>query len=352
MHNREVDGMNRLALAAGTLWRRVEAARIRQLIRRQRPDVVHFHNTFPLISPAAYYAAQAEGVPVVQTLHNYRLLCPAATFYRHGQVCEDCLGWSLPWPAVRHGCYRRSRAQSAVVAGMLSLHRAMGTWRTRVDRWIALTQFARAKFVAGGLPAERITVKPNFAADPGPPEPSRKNPRRGLFVGRLSEEKGLTTLMSACRGLDLEMAIIGDGPQRLALEAMAPPNVRFLGGRSGSEVKEAMAEAGFLVVPSTWFEGFPMVVVEAFAAGLPVLAARLGSLAEIVTDGETGRHFEPGDPRSLAESLSWVLDHPEALGGMAEAARHQYLRNFSPEENCRSLLSIYGHAIGGHCGFE
>lgn len=348
VHNDKIDRMNRLSLAAGTLWSRTEAARIRKVIRQTRPDVVHFHNTFPLISPSAYHASRLEGVPVVQTLHNYRLLCIAATLYRDQQVCQDCLGRSLPWPGVRHACYRGSRAQSAVAAGMLALHRSLGTWRKRVDKWIALTEFARQKFIEAGFPADRLAVKPNFAADPGPPDFSRKRPREGLFVGRLTEEKGLSTLVQACRGLDLQMKVIGDGPMASKLGRDSPPNVHWLGAGSARQVSEAMCSSAFLVVPSTWLEPFGLVIAEAFACGLPVIASRIGGMPELVEQGVTGRLFEPGNPNDLRANLKWMIENPGEQRKLGMAARRSYELHYSPWLNYPKLIGIYEQAIEAH----
>lgn len=345
VHNDDIAHMNRLALAAGTVWRRSEARRMRALFRQIRPNLVHFHNTFPLISPAAYYAAHNEGVPVVQTLHNYRLLCVDATLFRNGHTCEDCLNKVVSWPGMLHGCYRSSRAASTVVTGMLAVHRALGTWQNKVDRWIALSNFARDKFVQGGLPAHKFAVKPNFVPDPGCPDHRAERRRDGLFVGRLTDEKGLSVLLSACRGLDLCIDVLGDGRLAKSLQHSAPENVRFHGYQHRDAIFVAMRTSGFLVVPSIWYEGFPMVLVEAFANGLPVIASRLGALAEIVEDGVTGLHFEPGSPEDLAAKLQWADSHPEELRRMGQNARRTYEDRYSPTPNYQQLIQIYDEAI-------
>lgn len=226
VHNDAVANINPMTLAGVTVWNRAIYRDLRQLLRQEKPQVVHFHNSFPLISPAAYYAARSEGVPVVQTLHNYRLLCPNAVFFRDGQVCEDCLGKFVPWPGVVHACYKESRATTGMVAAMLTVHRVLQTWTETVDLYIALTQFARQKFIQGGLPAEKIVVKPNFVhPDPGPGE------GRGgyaLFVGRLSPEKGIGILLTAWEKLrgKVDLKIVGDGP-------LAPQVVKDVGRLPG-----------------------------------------------------------------------------------------------------------------------
>jgi glycosyltransferase involved in cell wall biosynthesis len=349
VENERLVAMSGPRQAAATIWNRGAARDLREAIRAGRPDVAHFHNTFPLLSPAAHHAAAAEGVPVVQTLHNYRLLCPNALFFREGRVCEDCLGKAVPWPGVVHACYRGSRAASAVVAGMLTTHRAIGTWRRKVDRYIALTGAAREKYIAGGLPAERIRVKPNFVPDPG----DRVGKREGfaLFVGRLSPEKGIATLLDAWAELPgVPLRIVGGGPLREALDARvaAGPlrdSVELLGFRSQAEVQDLMKRADFLVFPSEWYEGAPRVVLEAFACGLPILGARLGALGELLDDRRMGIFFEPGDAKGLAAGAREMLADPARLDRMGREARSVYEARYTPERNYELLMEIYREVV-------
>src|SRR5215212_7679796 len=212
VHNERIERMSPLSLAGATVWHRSSYRDLRALVRREQPDLVHFHNTFPLISPAGYYAAKAEGRPVVQSLHNYRLLCPNALFFRDGHACEDCRGKLVPWPGVLHACYRRSRPASGAVAAMLTTHRALRTWTEQVDVYIATTEFAREKFVQGGLPAEQLLVKPNFLHPA--PSPGQVRGDFALFVGRLSPEKGVGTLLETWKRsrVRVPLKIVGDGP--------------------------------------------------------------------------------------------------------------------------------------------
>ena len=342
-HNDEVRQYGAIALARATLWNQAVFNELRMLIREQRPEVVHFHNTFPLISPAAYYAANAEGVAVVQTLHNYRLLCPNALFLRDGGVCEDCLGRSFPLPAVIHSCYRDDRAASAVVAAMLAFHRRKGTWNSAVDLYLALTEFARSKFIEGGLPAERIIVKPNFVAhDPG------AGTRRGnyaLFVGRLSPEKGIGTLLDAWRllGTPIPLKIVGTGPLE-SLRAESPAGVEWMGTQDRENVFALMREATLLIVPSESYETFGLTIIEAFATGLPVIASRLGAAAEIVRDHETGVLFEPGNPQNLAYWVQWCLENPEITTALGNRGRQEYERKYSADRNYAMLIDAYRRA--------
>ncbi len=348
-HNDRLTGMSAPAGAVRTVWSVESKRRIEALIREFRPDVVHFHNTFLLVSPAAYYAAGGLGVPVVQTLHNYRLVCPVATLYRDGRVCEDCVGRFFAWPGVRHGCYRGSRAQTLVAAAMVASHRLAGTWTRRVDAYVALTAFARQKFVEGGLPEDRIAVKPNFVH----PDPGVRSGmgEYALFVGRLGAEKGVLSLARAWRGLDGPvLRIVGDGPVRdeVAALAEAAGRVELLGRRPREEIFDLMKGARFLVFPSEWYEGFPMTIAEAFACGVPVLASGLGSLEEIVTDGVTGRLFPPGKEDRLREVVAWAVAHPDNLARMGRNARREYEERYSGDVHYRRMMEIYEMARSRH----
>lgn len=341
--NDDVDGLSPLSLARQTLWSGRTARELAQVIGRFRPDVVHAHNTFPLISPSLYWAAARAGVPVVQTLHNFRLMCLNALFLREGRVCEDCMG-HLPWRGVARACYRDSRAASGVLAGMLMLHRGLGTYRHKVARYIALNEFCRGKFIEGGLPAERVVVKPNFVdwkeEGSGFKGQGSKGEPGLLFVGRLSVEKGVAVLgaaMGLLPGVCLRVA--GDGPQAGLLDGVA--GVTRLGSLPSAAVQAEMAQALALVVPSVWYENFPRTIVEAFACGLPVIASRIGALADIVRDGQTGLLFEPGDARDLAGKMAWARENPQRMAAMGAAGRAQYEAEFSPEVNYRRLMEIY-----------
>lgn len=341
-HNDDASRMPRASLALETLWSRPAARELERTLRAFAPHVVHVHNTFPLVSPSIYWAAAAARVPVVQTLHNFRLLCPQAMFLRDGKVCEDCLG-RLPWRGAMHGCYRDSRAQSTVLASMLTLHRALGTWRHKVTRYIALNEFCRNKFIEGGLPHERIVVKPNFVDLPAP----ALHDRNGfLFVGRLSVEKGVAVLAAAIAAQpEACVRVAGTGPDAYVLRA-AHPKVEALGALAPEAVHDEMTRALALVLPSIWYENFPRTLVEAYACGLPVIASRLGALPELVDDGVTGLLVRPADAQDLARAMRWAMENPAEMARMGRNARARYEARFTGEHNHRQLTAIYEAAIG------
>jgi len=342
-HNDDVAGKSSFDLLAKTIYNREAYGRVRSLIKKSRPDVMHVHNTFPLLSPAVYYAAAGESVPVVQTLHNYRLLCPAAVLFRDNAPCERCLDTLLPWPAIRFGCYRGSRPASAAAASMLAVHRLLKTFGRKITTYIALSDFARSKFARAGIPMDKIQVKPNFIQ----PDPGRGDGSGGfcLFVGRLAPEKGLRTMLDAWTRfsppLPLEIAGDGDLAREVAAAAERCPRIRWLGRLQTPQLYERMKKAAALIVPSTWYESFPVVLVEAFSMGLPVIASKLGAMATIVEHGRTGLHFVPGDAAGLASQVNWFHNHPQEAREMREQARVEFVRRYTGERNYSLLMEIY-----------
>jgi glycosyltransferase involved in cell wall biosynthesis len=345
-HNGDISELGALSLAIATVWNRDAYREVRGLVQRHKVSVVHFHNTLPLISPAGYYAAQTSGAAVVQTLHNYRLLCAGATLYRDNSVCEDCVGGAVPWRGVLRRCYRNSVLASGGVAAMLGVHRLSGTWTNKVTRYIALTEFARKKFVEGGIPEHMISVKPNFVAKPSAGGRADDRARSGfLYVGRLAQVKGVASLVEAARRADVGLRIVGDGP--LAVGGL-PDKVVALGQQDKERIFQEMRSSAALVLPSLWYEGFPMVVAEAFAQGLPVIASDIGGLPEIIEPGVTGLLFPPGDAEALAGRLSWAATHLDAMREMGRNAYRAYVAKYSPEQNIQALISIYEQALSTH----
>ena len=329
-----------LGLAMSAIWSRAAARRVTAAIVAGRPDVVHVHNTFPAASPSVFSAAVAQGVPVVQTLHNYRLICPAATAFRDGRACTDCVGRALPWPAVAHACVRGSRQQSLVAVATSTLHRARGTFARDIARYISLTSFQREMMIEGGLPDDRICVIPNFLEpDPGIGGASREGV---LFVGRLAREKGIEVLLDAAAILPGVVRVVGTGPlASLAQRAGARGDIAYLGSRSRSSVGEEMRRALALVLPSIWFEGFALVVLEAFASGTPVIASRIGSLAEVIEDGVTGLLVEPHSASDLCDRIRWACDHPDEMRRMGLSARRRYEDRFRGRTHLSALMDTY-----------
>lgn len=331
--------------AAGVAWNRQAYRDVRAAVRATGCDIVHVHNFFPLLSPSVFAACRDERVPVVHTLHNYRLLCAAATLFRDGRPCEACVRGS-PYRAVLHGCYRGSRLASLPTARMIDQHRRRETWSRDVDRFIAPTAFLRDLYGSAGLPADRISLKPNFVTDLDRPPANSPDPQRegALYVGRLSAEKGIATLIEAWSGLAVPLTVLGDGPMAARIRAAHHPGIRWQGWASAQEVVACMLRARFLVMPSLWFEGLPLVLLEAFRCGLPVIASRLGAMAEVVEDGRTGLLAEPGSATDLRSRVLHAEAHPQAMAEMGRQAREAYCRRYTPESNYRRLVEIYAAA--------
>jgi glycosyltransferase involved in cell wall biosynthesis len=342
-HNDAIEGMHPLTIAGKTIWNRKAGQEMEDAVKREQIDVVHFYNTFPLMSPSVYYAARKQGAAVVQTLHNYRLLCPNALFFREGQACEDCLGKAVPWPSVKHKCYRDSTAASAVTAAMLTAHRAMGTWQNAVDAYIALTNFGQDKFIRGGLPADRLFVKPNFLSSD--PKPRQGGGGYAVFVGRLSQEKGIDLLLDAwCSSKNrMPLKIVGDGPQAARVQAVAAGNnqVQWLGRRDFDQVCDIIGDAACLIAPSLCYEGAPRTIVEAFALGTPVIAPQFGSMMHMIDHEKNGMSFEVGNHEDLVRQVLWMMQHREHWQDMRVAARSEYEANYTADRNYKMLMEIY-----------
>lgn len=346
-HNQRVNEIGLFRTGIRTVWSAPARKALRERIRTFRPDIVHFHNTFQLISPAAYAVCQSAGVPVVQTLHNYRLLCPAATFFREGRVCEECMNRPFPWPAIRHRCYRSSRIASGGTAAMLYFHRLIKTWEKQVDRFICLTPFAAQKFIEGGLPSAKLSVVPNFIMnDPG--VGNRRSPYV-LFVGRLTKEKGVETLLQALASFPdgCTLKIVGDGPLSDLVSNIVEErgNVQWLGKRSPQMVLDLMRQAACLVFPSLWYEGMPRTLIEAFATGTPVVSTDLGAMPSMIEPGIHGWLVPPGNSDRLAERVRWMMIHQIEAAKMGENCRQEYLKKYQARGHCDAILQVYAEAI-------
>lgn len=326
--------------------------KIREVIKRYSPDIVHVHNFFPLITPSVYDACIENNVPVVQTLHNYRIICPNALLLRDGYICEECIN-KIPYKAVLNRCYRNSIPGTASVAFMVEFHKRKKTWQNKVNRFIALSEFSKSKFIQAGLPETKITVKPNFTSKnlTVNPETESQEPF-ALFAGRLSEEKGVDTLMDAWQNLPYSLNIAGDGPLMKPVIKRGKKNIHFHGMLGKDKLIDEMKAASFLVIPSKWYETFGMVIIEAFSCGTPVLASKIGNMTEIVEDGVNGLHFEPGNSEDLADKAKWLFEHPEECRKMGENALKTYEDKYTPEKNYEMLMNIYNEVIEEHRGLN
>ena len=329
-------------------WSKRSYREFRRTLQQTKPDIVHLHNIFYLLTPSVYQAAHDEGVPVIQTQHNFRPLCANALFFRNNEVCEKCLTASSFWPAVRYRCFKDSFFMSVVMAKMLAVHKRKETWVTQVDHYIALSEFSRQKYITAGIPADKISVKPNFVSRSLPPQ--KNNSSYALYAGRLSEEKGITFLLQAWNAIkDVELKVVGSGPLAGELKAFSLDRnmnqVSFAGYLSEAKLNDTIQGAQFVVVPSLCYENFPRIIVEAYSFGIPVLASRLGSVAELVKDGQTGLTFNPADKGDLAQKVKWLKDHPQERQAMGQKARQIYEEKFTAKKNYEVLMAIYRKTI-------
>jgi glycosyltransferase involved in cell wall biosynthesis len=344
-------GIVRGALSAA--WNPFMKRRLRRIIEKEQPDIMHVHNTFPLLSPAVFYAAKGFFTATILTVHNYRIFCAAGIPVRNEIVCTECLDQCSVIPALRYGCYRNSRLATLPMIAMIALHRKLDTWGRHVDAFIALTDFQREKLIEAGLPKDRVYVKPHFYPDPPAPVAWQERQDRVVYVGRLGAYKGVHLLVEAWQqwGSDApKLEIIGEGPERKQLEQMAATGpwpdqrISFVGQLSFLEAQARLAKARLLVLPSLCFEGFPMVIREAFALGVPVVASRIGALEEIVDHGKNGVLFTPGSSEDLLASVKKIWKGRE-LESMARAARETFEEKYTAEKNYRQLVDIYEKAI-------
>ncbi len=346
MDNHVITSANQWRVGLRASWNRQSYREVQEMIRTIRPDVVDLHNFFPLASPSVHWAAHGMGVPVVQTLHNYRLICADATLYRDGEICEECVRWSLPLPSILHGCYHDDRVHSAAVALMIATHRFARTWQHKVSLFVTVSNFAKRKFVESGFPESRIVVKPNFVFSPGSPGEGGDD---FLYVGRLTPEKGIKTLLEAmgrtCKQIRLN--IVGDGPLEVEVRAAAArdPRIQYLGALPLQAVLKLMGSSKCLVFPSEWYETFGRVIIEAFSQGTPVIAANLGAMAELVDNGRTGFHFRAGDAMDLARTIELVDESVPQLASMRSEVRREFELKYTAARIYEQMVSIYERAI-------
>jgi glycosyltransferase involved in cell wall biosynthesis len=351
-HNNEINSyspVQKTLLFFEPTWSNTTYRQIKDILLSLEIDVVHIQNFFALVSPAVFYACNELNIKAICMLHNYRLLCPGSTFFRDGHICEDCLGGTL-WSGIKHKCYHESAIQSAAIALMLKTHRFTKTWTDKIDAYITLSEFARQKFIEGGLPKSKLFVRPNFLVeDPGIGENNREY---ALYVGRLSPEKGIMTMIEAWKNHPgIPLKIIGDGPQRPQIEEIIRQNqlnhIELSGFLPLNDVYQALRKALFLVMPSIWLETFGRVIIEAYATGTPVIASRIGAMKEIIIEKKTGLLFEPGNALDLSDQIQYAIDHPLELRTWGEQARSQYVQKYTADSAYEKLISIYEEVLEG-----
>lgn len=336
-----------------TPWNPFSMRSLRSFLEKEQPEIMHVHNTFPLLSPSIFHATRGLKTATVLALHNYRTFCAAGIPMRGSHACTECLERGTVFPALKHGCYRQSRLATFPLATMIALHRKLGTWSKHVDAFIALTEFQQNKMTEAGLRCESVYVKPNFYFNPPDPLPWEKREPKAVYIGRLGVEKGVKILIDAWTMWASEaphLEIIGDGPEKSVLQEYIKGNgleekVSFLGYLNSSEVQKQLATARLLVLPSLSFEGFPMAIPEAFALGVPVAASNIGAIPSIIKDNENGILFKPGDSSTLYRAVKEIWDRSSWLSSLGQAARQEYDRKYTAEANYEILMEIYQKAM-------
>jgi len=327
-------------------WSRYSYLKIKELIANEKPDVVHIHNSFLLITPAVYFACKESGIPVIQTLHNYRFICPNGEFYLKGKICEYCLKSKNFNKSLFYGCWRRSRLLTAIAVRILRFHEK--TFKNFIDCYIALSDFSRNKFIQAGYPPDKIIVKPNFVSFISEETKSAKAVKYALFVGRLSQEKGIRFLTECWKEIKhIPLKVIGTGELLDELKNLAKRkklNIDFLGEKESKEVVQYIKNSSFVIFPSEWYETFGRVIIESFACGIPVIASRIGAMQELVSDHKTGLLFMPSDKNDLIKKVNYLWGNTEVLKQMGENAKAEYMLKYTEEINYEQLMSIYAKA--------
>lgn len=327
--NDKIKSMNKLDLLKTTIWSKYSTQDIKKITDNFSPDICHIHNTFPLISPSIYWELDKKNIPIVQTLHNFRIACPQAMFLREGKICESCLG-KIPLQGIVHGCYRDSITQTAVLSSMLVTHRILGTWKNKVTSYIALNEFSKEKFISAGIPSEKIKIKPNFVIKTNQEQHDRED--YFLYVGRLSKEKGISTLLEVFKNLpSKKLLVAGDGPEKSIL--MGHDNINCIGHVGKEQVINLLLKAKAIIIPSICYENFPKIVVEAMAYGTPIIASNIGSLAAIIEDNFNGFLFEPNNAESLIKKMDFINENKNARTKISRNALDTYKELYSEQKN-------------------
>jgi glycosyltransferase involved in cell wall biosynthesis len=335
---------DKICVMFSTIFSFSQYKKIKRVLKDNSPDVVHVHNYFPLISPAVFYACKKMNVPVVHTLHNYRAVCPTALLMHDEKICEKSIKHSAWW-AVKNKVYRDSLIGSFILTCMVEFHKKIGTWQNKVSCFIALTQFAKDKYIEAGWPKHKISIKPNFIEDPFKGELTiNKQGGYAIYVGRLSDEKGIDLILKAWENVDFPLKVIGAGPLQEIVESSKCSKIEYLGLQQKEDVLNLVKKADFMVMASTWYEGFPMVLVEAMACGTCALVPKLGSMAEVVEDNVTGVHFN-GNCDDFTQKALTLINNPALVQKMSTNARDTYLSKYTSAQNFKMLNDIYTQSI-------
>ncbi|MBF0252409.1 MAG: glycosyltransferase family 4 protein [Candidatus Omnitrophica bacterium] len=344
-NNKDITKMFSIKNFFNAIWSKQTYREIADLIEKEKPEIVHFDNIFPLVSPSAYYAVKKKGIPVIQTLHNYRLLCANAMLYVKNDICEKCAGKALQFPGVLNKCYKNSYLASAVVVLMNFAHRLLGTRIKKVDHYFVPSEFAKNKLVHYGMPENKISVKANVLSnDPGVGAGIGENV---IYVGRLSQEKGIHSLIKAWSGIkDISLTIVGDGPMRSEVEEYLfvndLKNVKIKGLLSHAEVLELVKQSRILIFPSEWYEVQPFTLIEAFACGKPVVAGRIGVMSDFIEENRTGIFFETKNSTDLAEKVVRLYNDVNKVKELGINCRIEYEAKYTNSKIYNSMMSVYG----------
>jgi glycosyltransferase involved in cell wall biosynthesis len=349
--NDDIDGLfSKIKTGLRALYNGRSAQLLEQRIKNFKPDVVHVHNLFFTASPSVLYKAKAMHVPVIMTIHNYRLICANALLLRDNHVCELCVNKTFPLDGIRYKCYRGSAAESALVTSITSIHKILSTWKNKIDQFIVVSNFMKEKLQHSSLqlPENKTVVLPNLSEDLAPGSGSRSD--YFLFAGRLSYEKGIDILLESFANLpQIKLVIAGDGPlKEMVMQRIQNlPNITYAGLQTKEQVASLMKECKALVFPSRWYEGMPITIIESFATGTPIIAAQIGAMPEMIQDGYNGFLFEAGNSVALAHRIRQFESMNEQAEQLYKDARQTYIDRYHPDIHYNSLLTIYEKTIAG-----
>lgn len=347
IRNRGLKGVIHGALT--TPWNELSRQSFERAIQRYEPHIIHVHNVFPLISPAVFHAKRNQSA-VVLTLHNYRIFCPAAIPTRNGMICTECIDRKTILPSLMHRCYRKSLFATIPLAISVALHNKINTWRNLVDAFIVFTEFQKEFVIKAGLPKEKVFVKPNYF--PGTPAlvPWSERDDSVVFAGRVSAEKGICDLIDAWEmwgAAAPRLKIVGDGPlaDELKYRTKSSDRIIWCGARTLTETCEIISRSKLLLLPSRWFEGFPMVIREAFAFGTPIGVSDIGPLHSLVVPAGAGFSFFPSNSNDLFEKVKKHWDSNGELEERSRSSRLQFETIYNEDANYKNLMNIYENAI-------